>query len=93
MAPEQAEGRVAGVEADLYSLALVLYEALTGVNPVATATARRSGRGAWPCTCRRCAASAATFRASSARASTSRCVPARASAGPSPSWHARCRCR
>ena len=35
MAPEQAEGRVAGVEADLYSVALVLYEALTGVNPVA----------------------------------------------------------
>ena len=33
MAPEQAEGREAGPEADLYSLALVLYEALTGVNP------------------------------------------------------------
>ena len=39
MAPEQAEGRIAGAEADLYSLALVLYEALTGVNPVATAAA------------------------------------------------------
>jgi eukaryotic-like serine/threonine-protein kinase len=34
MAPEQAEGREAGASADLYSLALVLYEALTGVNPV-----------------------------------------------------------
>jgi hypothetical protein len=34
MAPEQAEGREAGVAADLYSLAVVLYEALTGVNPV-----------------------------------------------------------
>ncbi len=34
MAPEQAEGREAGPAADLYSLALVLYEALTGVNPV-----------------------------------------------------------
>ena len=33
MAPEQADGREAGPEADLYSLALVLYEALTGVNP------------------------------------------------------------
>jgi serine/threonine protein kinase len=33
MAPEQAEGRDAGPEADLYSLALVIYEALTGVNP------------------------------------------------------------
>jgi hypothetical protein len=34
MAPEQAEGRPAGPPADLYSLALVTYEALTGVNPV-----------------------------------------------------------
>jgi eukaryotic-like serine/threonine-protein kinase len=44
MAPEQAEGRVAGVEADLYSLALVLYEALTGINPVATAAAGQRAR-------------------------------------------------
>jgi serine/threonine protein kinase len=36
MAPEQAEGLAVGPEADLYSLALVLYEALTGVNPVRT---------------------------------------------------------
>jgi hypothetical protein len=47
MAPEQAEGRAVGEEADLYSLALVLYEALSGVNPVrgrgAAATARRVG--------------------------------------------------
>ncbi|MHB8693717.1 MAG: serine/threonine-protein kinase [Solirubrobacteraceae bacterium] len=47
MAPEQAEGRNAGPEADLYSLALVLYEALTGVNPVRTSVsairARRLG--------------------------------------------------
>ena len=35
MAPEQAEGHEAGPEADLYSLALILYEALTGVNPQA----------------------------------------------------------
>ncbi len=34
MPPEQAAGRVAGPEADLYALALVVYEALTGVNPV-----------------------------------------------------------
>jgi eukaryotic-like serine/threonine-protein kinase len=47
MAPEQAEGRDAGEEADLYALALVLYEALAGVNPVrgrgAASTARRVG--------------------------------------------------
>lgn len=47
MAPEQAEGREAGAPADLYAVALVLYEALSGVNPVrggsAVATARRLG--------------------------------------------------
>ncbi len=35
MAPEQAAGRAAGAPADLYALALVCYEALTGVNPIA----------------------------------------------------------
>jgi hypothetical protein len=48
MAPEQSEGGAVGVEADLYALALVLYEALSGVNPVRgatpAATARRIGR-------------------------------------------------
>lgn len=44
MAPEQAEGREAGVAADLYSLALVIYEALTGVNPVRTSSADRRAR-------------------------------------------------
>ena len=47
MAPEQAAGRLAGAPADLYGLGLVLYEALSGVNPVraagAAATARRVG--------------------------------------------------
>jgi hypothetical protein len=47
MAPEQSEGREVGEEADLYALALVLYEALCGVNPVRgptpAATARRIG--------------------------------------------------
>jgi len=47
MAPEQSEGREVGVEADLYSLALVVYEALSGVNPVRgrtpAATAKRIG--------------------------------------------------
>jgi eukaryotic-like serine/threonine-protein kinase len=48
MAPEQSEGREVGESADLYSLALVLYEGLTGSNPVRgltpAATARRIGR-------------------------------------------------
>jgi eukaryotic-like serine/threonine-protein kinase len=47
MAPEQAEGRQSAEPADLYSLAIVLYEALAGVNPVRgrgpAATARRVG--------------------------------------------------
>jgi eukaryotic-like serine/threonine-protein kinase len=48
MAPEQSEGLEAGPEADLYSLALVMYEALSGLNPVRgatpAATVRRLGR-------------------------------------------------
>jgi len=44
MAPEQAEGREAGRAADLYSLAVVTYEALTGVNPVRTGTAAMHAR-------------------------------------------------
>jgi eukaryotic-like serine/threonine-protein kinase len=44
MAPEQAEGLQAGESADLYSLALVLSEALTGVNPVRTGTAAQRAR-------------------------------------------------
>jgi eukaryotic-like serine/threonine-protein kinase len=47
MAPEQSEGEEVGAEADLYALALVLYEAFSGVNPVRgatpAATARRIG--------------------------------------------------
>ncbi|HEY8304722.1 MAG TPA: serine/threonine-protein kinase [Solirubrobacteraceae bacterium] len=47
MAPEQSEGHEAGPPADLYSLALVLYEAFSGANPVRgrtpAATARNIG--------------------------------------------------
>ena len=47
MAPEQAAGKRIDERADLYSLALVLYEALAGANPVRAgspaATARRVG--------------------------------------------------
>ncbi len=44
MAPEQSQGLPAGVPADLFSLALVLYEGLTGVNPVRTAAAAHTAR-------------------------------------------------
>jgi eukaryotic-like serine/threonine-protein kinase len=48
MAPEQSEGYEADAAADVYSLALVLYEGLTGSNPVRgptpAVTARRIGR-------------------------------------------------
>jgi hypothetical protein len=48
MAPEQSEGLQIGESADVYSLALVVYEGLAGVNPVRgptpAATARRIGR-------------------------------------------------
>lgn len=47
MAPEQCDGHEVGPPADVYSLALVLYEAFSGVNPVRgrtpAATARRIG--------------------------------------------------
>ncbi len=44
MAPEQAQGLPAGASADLFSLALVVYEALTGVNPVRMGAAGQSAR-------------------------------------------------
>src|SRR5918992_1081699 len=57
MAPEQFEGRQVGPEADVYALALTLYEGWTGVNPVRArnpaATARRVGRPIAPLRSRR----------------------------------------
>jgi eukaryotic-like serine/threonine-protein kinase len=44
MAPEQAEGAHVGPAADVYSLALVLYEAWTGANPVVRATPAATAR-------------------------------------------------
>jgi serine/threonine-protein kinase len=44
MSPEQAEGEIAGPPSDVYSLALVAYECLTGSNPVAAATPAQTAR-------------------------------------------------
>jgi len=44
MSPEQAEGRTAGPEADVYSLALVLYECWSGENPNRRATPAATAR-------------------------------------------------
>lgn len=46
MAPEQAQGLPAGAPADLFSLALVLYEALSGTNPLRAAPGSARRRGA-----------------------------------------------
>jgi eukaryotic-like serine/threonine-protein kinase len=52
MAPEQARGEGAGPESDVYSACLVVYEGLTGANPVPggspAETARRAAAGAIP---------------------------------------------
>jgi len=52
MAPEQAQGRAAGPRADLYSLALTLYEGFAGFNPLrgatVAATAQRVGAAIEP---------------------------------------------
>jgi eukaryotic-like serine/threonine-protein kinase len=44
MSPEQAEGRPAGPEADVYSLALTLYECWSGENPHRRASAAATAR-------------------------------------------------
>jgi serine/threonine protein kinase len=44
MSPEQAEGRAAGPEADVYSLALMLYECWSGEHPTRRATPAATAR-------------------------------------------------
>jgi tRNA A-37 threonylcarbamoyl transferase component Bud32 len=50
MSPEQAAGLEASEPADLYSLAVVLYEALTGINPLRSNGPATGGRRARPAT-------------------------------------------
>ena len=64
MAPEQAEGRAAGPEADVYSLALTLYECWSGENPNRRADPGRDRAGDRRPRRGRCAACAPTCRAS-----------------------------
>jgi eukaryotic-like serine/threonine-protein kinase len=45
MSPEQAEGRAVGPEADVYSLALMLYECWSGENPNRRTTPAATARG------------------------------------------------
>ena len=86
-------GPPGGEPADLYSLAIVLYEALAGVNPVRgrgpAATARRVGARAAAAR-PRCAA---TCRPSSARRSTRRAAAARGARHAAPTCAPRCRTR
>ncbi len=64
MSPEQAEGRPAGPEADVYSLALTLYECWSGENPHRRATPAATARAIGGRAPARCAACAPTCRAS-----------------------------
>ena len=74
MAPEQAAGKRVDERCDLYSLALVLYEALGGRQPGPRRLARRDRAPRRHRRCRRCGAPARTCRRSCAPRSTARCA-------------------
>ena len=81
MAPEQADGRAAGPPADLYSLALTLYEGFAGENPLRGETVAATAlptRRRDPAARRACAR---TCRRRCARRSTARSTPAPAGRG------------
>ena len=74
MAPEQARGEPAGPASDVYSACLVVYEGLTGSNPV-SAPSPRSPRGGRPrARCRPSPAPGPTFPPACAARSTPACA-------------------
>ncbi len=86
MAPEQIDGVTRWTRsADLYSLALVLYEALSRRQPRARPHARRHRAAHRSARCRRSSATAATCRATSPARSTARSTPTPPRVGRSPS--------
>ena len=82
MAPEQAEGARVTPACDVYSLALTLYEAWTGANPVRAGGPGRHRAPARAARCRRSRSSGATCRPSSATRSTTRSTPTPAARPP-----------
>ena len=95
MSPEQAAGLEASEPADLYSLAVVLYEALTGINPLRSGANASIRDGCARRCCRRCVASAGTCRRPWGTRSIGRCSRRPPIAARSPTcdsaWSARCR--
>ena len=79
MAPEQAEGARVTPACDVYSLALTLYEAWTGTNPVKRGRPRGHRAPARPAAAAARRACGATCRSSSATRSTTRSTSTRRS--------------
>ena len=88
MAPEQADGQRVDERADLYSLALVLYEGLAGVNPVRGGSPGRDGAQARHRAAAAAAQAQGPARRSCARRWTARCRRGPRTAARSTSWPA-----